>query len=164
MVKRGENMQLGEAYECFHGELQGYLRKAFGDDDIAEEAAQQAFSKAVFSLPDIPRMPESALRAWLYATARNAAIDMLRRRKRLQYDFDFDMLPTAQGTDVEGRDALREQLRTLDEKQRELVSLRYVQGYNATEIAAALNMTASNVRYHLMTALHQLRRQMQDMQ
>ncbi len=43
-------MTLDDAYECFHDELAGYLRKTFRDEDIAEDAAQQAFSRAAFSL------------------------------------------------------------------------------------------------------------------
>jgi RNA polymerase sigma-70 factor (ECF subfamily) len=52
-----------------------------GDFDVAEEAAQEAFTAAVnqwhsSGIPDLPR-------AWIIRTARYKAIDRLRRRTRL---------------------------------------------------------------------------------
>ncbi len=57
--------------------LIGYL----GDFDLAEEAAQEAFAKAAERWPrdDVPTSPG----AWLVATARNRAIDRIRRDKTL---------------------------------------------------------------------------------
>ena len=155
-------MNIEEAYERYQSELTGYLHKTFGEDDIAQEAAQQAFSRAVFSLPYLDSMPDAALRAWLYATARNAATDMLRRRKRLAYDVDLDRMPGAQGIDLDDRQALLAAMRTLDDTRRSLVRMRHIEGYNASEIAALLGMTAVNVRYHLMNAMKQLRTELEE--
>ena len=53
----------------------------FGDFDLAEDVAQEAFTAAVdqwqsFGIPESPR-------AWLIQTARHKAIDRIRRRMRL---------------------------------------------------------------------------------
>lgn len=155
-------MTLEEAYESYMGELTGYLRKTFGEDDLAQDAAQQAFSQAVFSLPNLDLMPGEALRAWLYATARNYVIDQFRRRKRLAYGELSDQEPSAQGLDAADREAIRAALLTLSEVQQNLVGMRYGQGYNSAEIARNMNMTAVNVRYHLMTAMRRLRRELEE--
>lgn len=155
-------MTLEDAYRLYQGEIMGYLRKTYGDGDIAEDAAQQAFSKAVFSLPYLNDMPPPALRSWLYATARNAAIDMLRKRKRLQYEVDFDLLPGVPYGDPTDREALRQAMLALNDLHRNIVRMRYVEGYNASEIALALGMTAVNVRYHLMNAMKLLRNEMKE--
>ncbi len=57
------------------------LIRYFGDFDLAEEAAQEAFALAVQEWPatGIPRSP----RAWIIGTARHKAIDRIRRRTRL---------------------------------------------------------------------------------
>jgi RNA polymerase sigma-70 factor (ECF subfamily) len=57
------------------------LIRVLGDFDLAEEAVQDAFAKALETWPasGVPRNPA----AWITTTARNAAIDRLRRRKRL---------------------------------------------------------------------------------
>jgi len=57
------------------------LIRVLGDFDLAEEAVQEAFVTALETWPSrgIPDNPG----AWITTTARNRAIDRLRRRKRL---------------------------------------------------------------------------------
>ncbi len=52
-----------------------------GDFDLAEEAVQDAFISALETWPErgVPDNPG----AWITTTARNRAIDRIRRRKRL---------------------------------------------------------------------------------
>ncbi|HLV01880.1 MAG TPA: RNA polymerase sigma factor [Acidobacteriota bacterium] len=58
------------------------LIRIFGDFDLAEEATQEAFLAAADRWP-VSGVPDSP-RAWLIRTARNKAIDRLRRRTRLE--------------------------------------------------------------------------------
>lgn len=53
------------------------LARVFGDIDIAEEAVQEAFATAVARWPDTGLPPAPA--GWVITTARNRAIDRLRR-------------------------------------------------------------------------------------
>jgi RNA polymerase sigma-70 factor (ECF subfamily) len=57
------------------------LIRFFGDFDVAEEAAQEAFAAAVKEWP-VSGAPDSP-RAWLIRTARNKAIDRIRRQDKL---------------------------------------------------------------------------------
>jgi RNA polymerase sigma-70 factor, ECF subfamily len=63
------------------GRVVATLIRVLGDFDLAEEAVQEAFAKAVEAWPSqgVPRNPG----AWITTTARNAAIDRIRRRRRL---------------------------------------------------------------------------------
>ena len=57
------------------------LIRVLGDFDLAEEAVQDAFARALEAWPvqGVPRNPG----AWITTTARNAAIDRIRRARRL---------------------------------------------------------------------------------
>ena len=57
------------------------LIRVLGDFDLAEEVVQEAFAKALEVWPSrgVPANPG----AWITTTARNAAIDRIRRRRRL---------------------------------------------------------------------------------
>ncbi len=58
------------------------LARVFGDLDIAEEAVQEAFATAVARWPDSGLPPAPA--GWIITTARNRAIDRLRREASRQ--------------------------------------------------------------------------------
>ncbi|MEU0525495.1 RNA polymerase sigma factor [Streptomyces niveus] len=60
-----------------YGRAVSVLVRVFGDIDIAEEAVQDAFTTAVSRWPDTGVPPSPA--GWIITTARNRAIDRLRR-------------------------------------------------------------------------------------
>lgn len=60
-----------------HGRAVAVLVRQFGDIDIAEEAVQDAFAVAVQRWPSAGMPPSPA--GWIITTARNRAIDRLRR-------------------------------------------------------------------------------------
>ena len=60
-----------------HGRAIAVLVRAFGDIDVAEEAVQDAFTAAVQRWPSTGLPPSPA--GWIITTARNRAIDRLRR-------------------------------------------------------------------------------------
>jgi RNA polymerase sigma-70 factor (ECF subfamily) len=60
-----------------HGRAVAVLVRSFGDIDLAEEAVQDAFAEAVRRWPQHGLPPSPA--GWIITTARNRAIDRLRR-------------------------------------------------------------------------------------
>ena len=60
-----------------YGRAVAVLVRVFGDIDLAEEAVQDAFTTAVASWPASGLPPAPA--GWIITTARNRAIDRLRR-------------------------------------------------------------------------------------
>src|SRR5947208_6345852 len=60
-----------------YGRAVAVLIRVFGDIDIAEEAVQDAFTEAVRRWPAAGLPPSPA--GWIITTARNRAIDRLRR-------------------------------------------------------------------------------------
>src|SRR5258705_1657279 len=76
------NAAVDEVYRSDWGRIVATLIRLVGDFDVAEEAAQEAFTAAVdqwrvSGVPDFPR-------AWLIQTARHKAIDRIRRRTRFE--------------------------------------------------------------------------------
>src|SRR5580693_96540 len=65
-------------YRADWGRIVATLIRLVGDFDLAEESAQEAFTAAVdqwrdSGVPDLPR-------AWIIQTARNKAVDRIRRQ------------------------------------------------------------------------------------
>ncbi|HEX3244390.1 MAG TPA: RNA polymerase sigma factor [Chloroflexota bacterium] len=82
MVIDAAEAAVDNVYREDWGRIVATLIRYLGDFEVAEDAAQEAFATAVTQwratgIPDSPR-------AWIVQTARNKAIDNLRRRKRYQ--------------------------------------------------------------------------------
>src|SRR4026207_559860 len=93
------NVAVDAVYRSDWGRIVATLIRQFGDFELAEDAAQDAFTAAVDQWPTegIPDSP----RAWIIQTAKHKAIDRLRRQTRLQEkleaDPDFASEPIVEG-------------------------------------------------------------------
>jgi RNA polymerase sigma-70 factor (ECF subfamily) len=76
------SIAIDAVYRSDWGRIVATLIRFFGDFEIAEEAAQEAFAAAVerWSESGVPEFP----RAWIIQTARHKAIDRIRRRTRFE--------------------------------------------------------------------------------
>src|SRR5687767_10529938 len=75
-----------QTYRADWGRIVATLIRLVGDFDVAEEAAQEAFTLAAeqWRTSGVPEFP----RAWIIQTARHKAIDRIRRRARLEEKLD----------------------------------------------------------------------------
>jgi len=76
------NVIVDSVYRSDWGRIVATLIRQFGDFEVAEDAAQEAFAIAVnqWRLEGVPEFP----RAWIIQTAKHKAIDRLRRQTRFE--------------------------------------------------------------------------------
>ena len=74
--------EIGRVFGAEYGHAIAVLVRVFGDIDVAEEADQDAFTAAVQRWPSSGLPPSPA--GWIITTARNRAIDRLRKEASLQ--------------------------------------------------------------------------------
>jgi len=134
-----------------------------GDADLAEEAVGAAWLIAWRKLGDL-REPER-LRPWLVSIAANEARQAVRRRRRHGV-VELAVADGAVGTDdpaarVTDLD-LANALARLDPDDRALLALRYVAGFDSTELALATGRSASGTRARLARLLDRLRTELRD--
>jgi len=130
-----------------------YLRR-FGDAALADDLLQESYLK--FLRQPGRSSDERAQRAYLYRIATNLARDRVRRRQR-EEQFQGQLLaatPAASGP--RNRSALRIDvgtvLGTLKPRQRALLWLAYVEGYEHRQIARILGLQAGSIRVLLYRA------------
>ena len=75
MVSQDQDIE--RVFRAEYGRAVSVLVRAFGDIDVAEDAVQDAFTEAVRRWPAAGIPPSPA--GWIITTARNRAIDRLRR-------------------------------------------------------------------------------------
>ena len=74
------NLEIEKVYRSDWGRIVATLIRLYGDFELAEEVAQEAFAAAVDQWREsgIPEFP----RAWIIQAARHKAVDRIRRRVR----------------------------------------------------------------------------------
>jgi RNA polymerase sigma-70 factor (ECF subfamily) len=134
------------------------------DPDTALDAVQSAWALAWRRLGSL-RDPDQ-VGPWLVAVAANEARGLVRRRRRrhlVELPFGESDRSDPEAPDpVQGiSDAdLDRALRHLNPDERSLLALRYVAGYDSTEIARLLRISPSGVRTRLARLLDRLRREL----
>ncbi|HKD98871.1 MAG TPA: sigma-70 family RNA polymerase sigma factor [Micromonosporaceae bacterium] len=76
-MRRATAADIDRVFRAEYGRAVAVLVRVFGDIDIAEDAAQDAFTEAARRWPEAGLPPSPA--GWIITTARNRAIDRLRR-------------------------------------------------------------------------------------
>jgi len=92
-----EEADVGRLYREEYGRSVATLIRVFGDIDIAEDAVQEAFTIALRKWPEDGLPPNPG--GWIMTTARNRAIDRLRRESRGQELLSDATLSSADNAD-----------------------------------------------------------------
>lgn len=144
-----EKHLLYKLYSTYYTELFLYLYSLCHDHELAEDMTQEAFLKAIMSLPD----DHSNVRAWLYMVGRNQLLNALVRQNKMELKADLEDFESASDESVldgliqnESKRILYEAINHLDKTKREILCMQYFSGFSQKEIAAMLHMTTENVR------------------
>jgi len=148
---------LDTAFRENAAQLYRYIYTKVGSGALAEDLTSEVFLKAARWLRH-DRSVDS-VRGWLYATARTTVVDHWRKQAQvetLSLDAWEEVLFCGRDP-VEETRRTRERamrlLRSLPEREREVLTLRFLRGYNAAEIGHALGLSPGNVRVLQLRAL-----------
>jgi RNA polymerase sigma-70 factor (ECF subfamily) len=134
--------------------------RMLGRPDVAEDLAQEVFMQLYAKLNSI----ESGghLVFWLRKVTTHRAIDQLRQRARVETASIDDVAEA--GADDEGdplwQRRLRQLVLRLRPDARAVMTLRYQEDLDPTEIAALLDMPLNSVKSHLKRSLDTLRQEL----
>ena len=160
----GDEYAFARIVDAHHDDMRRVCLFIAHDLDLAEDAVQNAWSIAWRKLR-LVREPDK-LRPWLMRVAVNETKRALKKRsRRTEVESLVARIGAPSGRDPEtGIDALdlREALKRLDPDERALLALRYVAGFNATELAGVLGITPSGTRNRLERLTDRLRRELSD--
>ena len=146
--------------ECA-ADVHAYVISLLGDSSAAEDVTALAFERLYRSRSRLDR-GRGTPRAWLFAIARNAALDELRRRRRrpqyeLPEELSGDQDSEAALEEIARRATVRDALAALPLREREVVLLKFHGQLSNSELARALGISESNAGTRLHRALTRLR-------
>jgi len=146
-----------EFFKALYPRARHVAYRILGDRQEAEDAAADAFARALASWPRVSRL--SYREAWVLRVAANVAIDITRKRKRASRKVDPPVPPEEPGTE---RVALLQLLDRLPRRQRDVLVLRYLTDLTDVQVAQCLSLSLGTVKTHAHRGLSGLRQLLGD--
>jgi RNA polymerase sigma-70 factor (ECF subfamily) len=151
--------EFGRIYEEHVWRVYAFLSYRSSDPLLAEDLTQATFERALraFSRFDPRRGSELA---WLLTIARNLLVDHVRGERSVLIDpLDERLDRAVAGPEARfsGSPELVEAIAQLDERDREVLALRFGGDLSGPEIAAVMQLTLANVQQITSRALRRLR-------
>jgi RNA polymerase sigma-70 factor, ECF subfamily len=155
--------EIERVFRAEYGRAVAVLVRVFGDIDIAEESVQDAFTVAVARWPSAGMPPSPA--GWIITTARNRAIDRLRREAARNDKHAQAQLLHAQGEPAEAAAVSDDRLRliftcchpALAQSAQVALTLRLLGGLSTPEIAHAFLVPEPTMAQRLVRAKGKIR-------
>ncbi len=156
-------VDIAGVFRAEHGRAVAVLTRVFGDLEIAEDAVQDAFAAAVEKWPESGVPPSPA--GWIITTARNRAIDRLRRESAREDKHAQAVLLQAQDEPVEEGAVQDDRLRliftcchpALALNVRVALTLRMLGGLTTAEIGRAFLVPEPTMAQRLVRAKAKIR-------
>ncbi|NLB51707.1 MAG: sigma-70 family RNA polymerase sigma factor [Syntrophomonadaceae bacterium] len=171
MVNQVDSLQVGtEAYDYFSQLYQEYYPKIYnytiyrvGDPNIAEDLVSEVFEKVLLNYYTY-NSQKAKFSTWLFAIANNTIINYYQKSKR-QRQVSFTYLQGSESKyhledmviEQEAKEILLKAIMCLEERQINIIALKFAAGQTNREIATMLDLSESNVGTILYRALKHLR-------
>ena len=149
--------------------LKGFAARMLSDDLAAEDVAQDAF---LAYYRHLDKVPEYAVRSWLFRVTRNLCLDQLRRRKfklrlfrDVQKNDDFELVPVdskghrpdENAQSEEARLAIEDAIAALPSRFRQAFVLCEIEGLSYEEASGIIGCPVKTVSTRLFRARQRFR-------
>lgn len=165
--RAGKKKAISELFLRYHADLYRYGLKINQNQDVVHDSIQELFLK-LWSKKDVLDHV-NAVKKYLIVSLRRIIISQLRtyeareRRENEYFGQPYQSYFNAEDkiikseTDQERKRLLREAVATLTERQREILFLKYFEGFENREIAEIMDLSYQRVRNLLHEAIVRLR-------
>jgi len=154
----GDGLAVRTLYERYAPRVYAVVRRIAGEEDLAQDYAQEAWIRAIRALPTF--RGDARFSTWLHRIAVNSALQALRKADtRTKREAP---MPEAVSVDpVEGdvllSDVLERAMDRLPDGMRQVLILHDVEGYTHEEIGEFLGVTAGTSKSQLFKARGKMR-------
>lgn len=161
-ARQGDQVAARSLYRLHANRVYRAVRPFAASDDEAEEVVQETFVRAFAALDRYRPSPRAHFVSWLLTVATNRARSRARRRKTASLPVDHETLerlgeraaavepppssPSAEEEDDPRAAALLAVLAELDDRSRQVLTLRYGGGLTSAEVGRVLGLREATVR------------------
>jgi RNA polymerase sigma-70 factor (ECF subfamily) len=154
----GNGTAVRTLYERYSPRVFAVVRRIAGEDDLAQDYAQEAWIRAIRALPTF--RGDARFSTWLHRIAVNSALQALRKNDtRTKREVPMpDAIPVGpKGGDALLGDLLERAMDRLPEGMRQVLILHDVEGYTHEEIGEFLGVTSGTSKSQLFKARAKMR-------
>ncbi|HEY9061103.1 MAG TPA: sigma-70 family RNA polymerase sigma factor [Pseudobacteroides sp.] len=141
--------------------LARYAMSFIKDSALAEDIVSETFLRATKHCIAYNELPA---RAWFYKVARNIALDMIRKKRNIEYgeipdaiDNSRDINPEISALHTERMEMLSKSLSRLSEPYRSVLMLKEYNNLTYAEIASIIGVSLDNVKVILFRGRQKLK-------
>ncbi len=166
-VREGDDGACGQLYTRYRGRIGAYVRGMVGDQQRAEDIAQEVFISALRRLRGTDQ--PIAFKPWIYEIAKNACIDEFRRHQRLREVplgddarepsaalYSRAPMPHEAVQSKQRLEDLRGAFRSLSDNHHQVIVMRELEGMSYAQIGDRLGMSKPMVESTLFRARRRL--------
>ncbi len=142
---------LGEIYDLYSDALYAYTYKHVGNPQLAEDLVAETFQRFLKALKS-GGGPADHLQAYLYRIAHNLITDTYRREPPPPLELKEDQLsqedqePAEIVSEMQEEYLVRRALHLITPEQRQVIMLRFLEGWSTQEIAQAMEKSIGAVK------------------
>ena len=151
---RGEKNAFRFLVERYQKQAVGHAVAILGNREDALDAVQEAFFDAFKSLKNFDQARK--FYPWFYVLLRNRCYKMTARKRETESIEETEILAAQAGLPNEERFALEKALLSLPQEDREIITLKYLDGLSYEELAEHLQIPRGTVMSRLFYARKQL--------
>lgn len=155
-ISEGENEALAVIHRHMHRQIYAVAYAVLRDFSLADDVVQETYVK-ILEKSFTYRKGTNA-RAWVLSIARNIAIDLFRRRKfECHGDEAHDVVERFDEGSVLASMEVKKALDTLDDTERQIITMKIYASLKHREIAALLGITEEACKKKYQRAVAKLR-------
>lgn len=166
LLERARNLDqeaLGVIYDQFSPGLYRYAFRQLGTEVLAEDCVAEVFSRFLHAISR-GGGPQEYLKSYLYRIAHNWITDQFRRQPLPPLPYEAELIGDAEANPSRltaeklEQERVRHMLRLLTPDQRQVIVLKYYEGFSNLEVAETLDKPVSAVKSLQHRALAALKR------
>ena len=142
------DVQKEKIYRDYHGKVYGYISSKINNAQAAEDLAANVFVKIYEKLDSFDE-GKASLSTWIFTITRNTLTDYYRTRRvfeEVPETLDDGSSVEEDVCNAETLDALASALESLNERERDIIILRFYKGKTLTEIAEQMGISYAYVK------------------
>ena len=158
----GDTEAFGRIYDIYADRIYRHIYYRTSNIEDARDLTQEVFVKAWQALPKYKRTKTPFL-GWLFTISHNRVIDYYRTKKDYSYLKDEIVMEDSKRSpeklveDQFTQQEVRRAILQLPEDQQQVILMSFIEGFEYSEIASALNKSEGNIRVIVHRALKKMR-------